>query len=171
MGNMILSQLAGAILLSALSHRCGLTVSALHNVCASVLNKLSIIGGTRALQTVVAVLGPQDEMSAHDFQRIAKQILALPYGFIPVISRNTLITVAILETYYYFYKPAFPGQIQRSSLFHFPPGYRIGQVVHALPTLLLADVTKDLMLWMDSSSSLSLSTSKRARRQYCSGSA
>ncbi|KAF8335871.1 uncharacterized protein EI90DRAFT_3152860 [Cantharellus anzutake] len=70
--------LAGAILISALSHRCQLTVPALVNVCTLLLKRQNIIGGTRVLQTIIAVLGPQEEMRTSDFQRIAKRLIVLP---------------------------------------------------------------------------------------------
>lgn len=56
--------LAGAILLASLSHRCQLTQAALESILTSVTRARDVIGETRAMQTVVSVLSPQEQLSS-----------------------------------------------------------------------------------------------------------
>lgn len=56
--------LAGAILLASLSHRCQLTSAAVESILASVTQARDVIGETRTMQTVVSVLGPQEQLES-----------------------------------------------------------------------------------------------------------
>jgi U3 small nucleolar RNA-associated protein 10 len=56
--------LAGAILLASLSHRCQLTPAAIESILTSVTQACGVMGEIRAMQTVISVLGPQEQLAS-----------------------------------------------------------------------------------------------------------
>lgn len=70
--------LAGAIIVASLGYRCVLTPEALEVLLGAVSKARNVMGDTRTMQTIVAVLSPQEQLDMLP-KSVTRDIIRMPY--------------------------------------------------------------------------------------------